>query len=315
MPRRALGRAFGPTVVSILAALALAGPVSARVSAEGSLSGSGTVWHLAVRNTGDDVVRCLRFVAVPGVEIVDVVGPGRTTILPPVGFRAQGFELAPGGRGRWTFSTRDPYPAGAGGRLFVSSTCQIDIVAPVSGPAGVAAAPPAGRRHVVRRLSGTVRVRRRGARRFTRLGAERTISDGSEIDARHGRARITVADGAGGEHSAEVGGGRVVVDQEQAARPLTRLRLSEPLPCPRTGADGSATRRRTLTVRAAGAGFRTVGRFATAAAGAGAAWRTTDTCTRTVVDALRGTATVTSRSGRRVTAREGQRVVARAPGA
>jgi hypothetical protein len=130
--------------------------------------------------------------------------------------------------------------------------------------------------------------------------------------------RLTVANGQGGTETAEVAEGRAIVDQDAAPRPLTTLRLSEPLAQPRRSgrARGRAAqrrrrrpRRRQIFVRTQGGNFRTKGRYAEAVA-RGTAWRTIDSLTSTVVQVLEGTVQVTSRVGtvtvsapRRVTVR------------
>ena len=287
----------------------------ARVAATGTITRNGTDARLDVRNDGDEVLRCLRFTAAEGVELLDAAGPGETQLRRPRSFTAQGFEIAPGVAARWRFTTRDPYPEGAGGGLEVSSTCQegSNVGATVNGPAPPAPPPPtATPDETVTVLRGVVRVRRRASRRFVRVAGQRRLADGSELDTRRGRARITVPNPVGaGATSAVVSGGRATVD---LAPRRTSLRLSEPLTgCRRARGSAAAAavrvRQRSLTVDAANGFFITRGRYGRVVATDPARWRTTDTCRRTVVDVTRGRVAVTGRSGRTVTGRPGRRVV------
>jgi hypothetical protein len=293
------------SVLASVAALAITTLAFARVAATGTLSRDGADTVLTVRNTGDEPIRCMRFTAPRDVDVEDAIGPGETRREGTAGFASRGFEIAPAAEARWEFSTRERYPDGGGGSLAVSATCETDVAAVVRGP-GVRLA--AGQIEVLSRVSGTILVRRRGARRFVRVTAEQEIPDGSEIDARDGTALLMVAGGQGVDE-ARVSGGRAVVDQDTAQTPTTTLRLSEPLACPRQRAAGSAVRRRALRVNAQGR-FQIRGRYATAAA-LGTDWTLRDTCSTTTTVVAAGRVRVTSRSGRTAIARPGRRVVVR----
>jgi hypothetical protein len=143
-------------------------------------------------------------------------------------------------------------------------------------------------------LAGTVLVRRKGARRFARVRQATLIPDGSEIDTRRGKLRLTVARHDGSTESAEVSEGRAIVDQDTAARPTTTLKLSEKIARPRARRAATAVkrkRRRKLLVKTNGGRFRTRGNYAASTA-SGTAWRTTDTPTTTRIDVRKGTVSV-----------------------
>jgi hypothetical protein len=298
-----------------------AGSASAQTtSAVGEIAGSGTQYTFTIRNTGQTQLQCMRFFAAQGVQLTGASGPGQTQTEGTNAFSAQNFTMTPDQSLQWAFTTSQPYPANAGGQLRVSPNCAQDFPGEVTGPAPVQQPPPpppgpqpqVNRTEVVTVLTGVVFVRLRGARRFVRVVGTRAIPDGSEIDARRGRLRLTVANGQGGTETADVAEGRAIVDQDAAARPLTTLRLSEPLACPARGRARAAQRRRRkrrrIYVRTQGANIKTKGRYAEAIA-RGTAWRTNDQCDATVVQVLEGTVEVTSRAGR-VTVTAPRRVVA-----
>jgi hypothetical protein len=146
-------------------------------------------------------------------------------------------------------------------------------------------------------VSGTVRIRVRGSNRFVVLRAGQLIPDGSELDTRRGVARVVVAANRAGTatSSALVSEGRAIVDQNRAARPLTTLRLSEPIARPprrgRASAAAKRKKRRALFVQTDGGRFRTRGSYA-AATVSGTAWRTIDRPASTRVAVIEGTVRV-----------------------
>ena len=183
----------------------------------------------------------------------------------------------------------EPAPGGPGGQPTPAPT----PAGPAQGPV-----PVAGRSELVEPVSGTVRVRRRGTRRFVRLRAGQLLPDGSELDTRRGVARVVVAAARGttATEFALVSEGRAVIDQNVAARPTTTLKLSQPLACPRGGRAQASKkrkrpRRRKIFTDTDGGNFRTRGNYGAATA-SGTAWRTTDTCTRTRIDVREGTVSV-----------------------
>jgi Tol biopolymer transport system component len=172
--------------------------------------------------------------------------------------------------------------------------------------------PVAGRSELVEPVSGIVRVRRRGTRRFVRLRAGTLLPDRSEIDTTRGVVRIVVAATRDGSETASalVSRGRAIIDQNRAARPTTTLRLSLPLDCARSGRATAAAkrkkRRRSLFTQTDGGRFRTRGNYGAATA-SGTAWLTTDRCESTRIDVREGTVRVRDLVRRRT-------VSVRAPG-
>lgn len=181
-------------------------------------------------------------------------------------------------------------------------------------------------------MSGTVRVRLRGTRRFVALDAAASLPLGSEIDARRGAVAVFfVTDRSGTPALAAAAAGRFVLRQPAArrrggARPGV-LALSEPLrgcrpiPLPRGAARAAAAKAgrrgsRRLKVRAKGR-VKTRGRYG-AAIVRGTAWTTVDRCAGpragTLVAVSDGAVAVRDRV-RRVTVRvpAGRRYLARAP--
>lgn len=290
----------------VLGALLLFGviatPAQAVVAANGVISGAGTEWTLTIGNTGDTTIQCMRFTAANGVTVTRANGPG-TVQQQPNGFASQGINLAPGGNVVFSFGTAAPYPDNGGGTLFVSDTCATgsDVSAPVSGPAPpppAAPQPVLGRTEVVHPVRGTSRVRLKGSKTFTPVTADTAIPDGSEIDTAKSTLRLVVATPGGGTETADISEGRAIVHQDtRRSPPVTQLTLSEPLTgCP--GAARAAARKkkgptsRKIVISTKGGHFESVGRYASAIA-SGTTWRTTDTCTATLVQAIEGTVRVT----------------------
>ena len=308
-----------PLVVVLL--LGAAGPAAAQqTAANGVIAGSGTSYTLTITNTGQTTLQCMRFQPAQGVQMTSASGPGNTQLAGNTIF-GQNQSIPPDGSAQWTFQTQQPYPPNGGGNLAVSPDCSQDVPAGVTGPAPPpppGPQPSVGRTEVVQRIAGVVLVRRRGSRRFVRVTDATAIPDGSEIDTTRGTLRLTVANGSGGTEVADVSEGRAIVDQDTAARPLTTLRLSEPLTCPRRPSRPRAAaaqrrrgkKKRRIFVRTQGGNFRTKGRYAAAAA-SGTAWRTTDECTQTTIQVVEGRVTVVSSRGLTATVDAPRRVIVR----
>jgi hypothetical protein len=300
-------------LVAAVGALALAAPAQAVVQATGTLAyttGNGVM--LDVVNSGDEAFQQITFQ--PFGETIRMRNP-RTTggtcalLTSTNGFSCEGFNLAPGVRRRFTFTTvGTPYPAGAGGNLLASQASpQSGAGGPffVEGPVGTppqGAAPQVGKTELVQAVRGVVRVRKRGKKRFVRLrpGQSLLVRDRSEIDVTRGQAQIVVAANRQGQTStADVSEGRAIIDQNTARRPTTTLKLSAPLACPR-GATAARKRkkRRKIFVHTVGGRIRTQGNWASGTA-SGTAWRTTDTCTSTTIQVTEGTVIVRDRVKRR----------------
>jgi hypothetical protein len=157
--------------------------------------------------------------------------------------------------------------------------------------------PVAGVREVVGPVSGVVLVRAKGAGGFVSLAVAGSLPDGSEVDATDGRALVTVQTPAGLQ-SAEVYGGRFVIEQEHAGGDETRFVLSLALTgCPRVALPrGSAAaaagskhgpKSRHLWVSEHGGSWGTNGRYVSTTV-EGTSWLTQDECSRSEVQVATG---------------------------
>jgi hypothetical protein len=164
-------------------------------------------------------------------------------------------------------------------------------------------------------VSGVVRVRVRGTRRFVNLAASRQIPVGSEVDVTGGRLRLTSAAGADQTQVGIFYAGRGIVRQPTARLPVTTLDLSGPLVCPRrTPATASQLRPpRVRRLWGDGTGrFRTRGRYAGATV-RGTIWLTEDRCDGTLIRVRQGRVDVRDNvRNRTITVRAGQSYFARA---
>jgi hypothetical protein len=164
-------------------------------------------------------------------------------------------------------------------------------------------APVLGQSQTVRAISGTVRVRLKGTRRFVPLLSARTIPDGSEVDTTHGHVELTVATPTVGQtESAEAYGGQFLIHQERTGVGETHLTLSLPLTgCPRSlltrrshakslasGAEHrSGAKTRHLWVSEGGGSWGTNGRYVSTTV-EGTHWLTLDECNRSEVQVVAG---------------------------
>jgi hypothetical protein len=184
------------------------------------------------------------------------------------------------------------------GRLRVKLVAAALLVAGLAlAPAASAAStgrPRLARTVVVFRVSGVVRVKPRGARRFSLLTRARVIRVGSTVDASRGKVRLVTADTRPGHtQSGSFAGGAFVVTQDLSG--LTTLALARGRDASRACAAGSQHARRAaatpkvlrLLHGSAHGKFRTVGRYA-AATVRGTAWTTADGCGGTVISDHRG---------------------------
>jgi virginiamycin B lyase len=183
--------------------------------------------------------------------------------------------------------------------------------------------PEAGRSVILEVVSGTVRVRRPGARAYEALGSGgAALPDGTEVDATNGRVRLTAetAPGSGITRTAVFWAGRFVVRQARVAGAATELRLVGRLACPApaTVRAKKARKKKPKTGRQLwgdGDGdFRTRGSRATASV-RGTRWLVQDRCDRTTrVRVFVGVVSVRDRvRNRRVTLRTGEQYVAPGP--
>ncbi|MDX6676504.1 MAG: hypothetical protein QOE31_556 [Solirubrobacteraceae bacterium] len=185
---------------------------------------------------------------------------------------------------------------------------------------GSALTPVTGRSAVVAPVSGTVRVRRPGARSFRRLLAGELIPLSSTIDTAHGVVALTTtADRRGHEQSGQFSEGQFRPTQTSATLPVTVLTLAGEKPgrCTSAAVRAAATKRkrkRKLLGREKGGRFRSVGTDASATV-RGTVWRTTDRCDGTLVEVIAGVVSVRdNRRGKTVTVRAGHRYLARKRG-
>jgi hypothetical protein len=190
--------------------------------------------------------------------------------------------------------------------------------APAPPPPGPTLPPPvAGKTVNVEPVSGTVRIKRPGSKRYVTLTAEAQIPVGSSIDTRRGRIAITAAQGGGRTASADFFAGLFKLTQTKGSKPLTTLTLTERLSCPRkASAAAAAKKKKKRRLWGDGSGrFRTKGKHS-AATVVGTKWLVEDRCRSTLTRVVRGTVrvrdfvkrkTVIVRAGKRYTARAKRR--------
>jgi hypothetical protein len=185
------------------------------------------------------------------------------------------------------------------------------VATPTVTPAPVAP-PVAGRSVNATPVEGKVKVKLPGSRKYVDLSQAANLPVGTTVDTRDGKVTI-VAAGKGGQ--ADFFDGIFKISQTKGSRPLTTLRLSETLSCPRKGKAASAAARKTKTRKLWGDGkgrFRTSGKYA-AATVRGTKWLVTDYCDRTKVRVTQGVVSVRDNVRKRtVTVRKGKPYTARA---
>jgi hypothetical protein len=164
-------------------------------------------------------------------------------------------------------------------------------------PAALAASavkPRLARTVVVSRVSGLVRVRPAGARRFSVLTGRLALPVRSTVDASHGKAKLVTADlGRRRTQSGVFSGGAFVVTQDRSG--LTTLTLARGAAPSRACAAASRGLARAaanpqvlrLLHGSAHGKFRTVGRYA-AATVRGTKWTTAESCSETMISDNRG---------------------------
>jgi len=162
-------------------------------------------------------------------------------------------------------------------------------------------APIFAQRETVEVTAGTVTVRLKGTTKFVSLSGTSTVPDGSEVEATNGHVLITVATPNGHTQTAEVWGGRFLIDQERTGSGETHFILSLPLTgCPRVtlphgaaaalaaGArQGSGPKSRHLWVSEGGGSWGTDGRYVSTTV-EGTHWLTLDECNRSEVQVVAG---------------------------
>jgi VCBS repeat protein len=173
--------------------------------------------------------------------------------------------------------------------------------------------PVAGTSVNVEPVSGTVKIKRPGRRRFVTLTAGAQIPVGSSIDTRRGRITITAAQGKGKTASADFFSGLFRLTQTKGSKPLTTLALTERLACPRGNAATAAKRKKKRRLWGDGRGrFRTKGKHS-AATVVGTRWLVQDRCASTLTRVVRGRVRVRDFAKRKtVIVRAGKSYTARA---
>ena len=161
----------------------------------------------------------------------------------------------------------------------------------LTGPGSAAAAVPQadrGKTVVVSRVSGRVRARRPGARRFVRVLRSVALPVGTLVDASGGIAAVTISTTAR-DWTARVSRGSTKIRQTRGGR--TTFSVSGAMDCPKKAGAARVTSR-SLSVSDAGGPFGVRGRYvSTVIRGGvahGGAWLTTDYCRRSVVAVDRG---------------------------
>jgi hypothetical protein len=159
-------------------------------------------------------------------------------------------------------------------------------------------APVFHRQVVVRPVSGTVLVRRKGTHTFVPLDAKAGVPLGSQVDVTHGRIALTSVPHRGGKpQTAQFYAGIFTVTQSGS---VTVLTLSGPKPTcsrPRGRASAAAKKKKVKSRKLWGDGhgsFRTSGQYS-AATVRGTQWLVQDTCAGTLTHVAHGLVAVTDR--------------------
>jgi hypothetical protein len=177
--------------------------------------------------------------------------------------------------------------------------------------------PPDARNVNASVVRGTVRVKRRGKRRFRRLEGEQRIPYGSLVDTRRGRVRIVAAARGGKTQTAEFQDGLFRLVRRGGSRPVTELVLAGRLAgCGTTHSRvAAAAKRKGRRLWGDGKGrFRTRGRRG-AATVTGTKWLVQDRCDgSTLTRVRRGVVKVRDFARRKtITLRAGEQYVAGGP--
>jgi hypothetical protein len=176
----------------------------------------------------------------------------------------------------------------------------VAIVAVAALPAAATGKVKLGSTFTVRPISGTVKVKRLGAKSYRRLAARATIKMGSSIDATNGTVKIVTARNAkGATQAGTFYDGAFVVIQARAARAVTELKLikgdfskCQAASAARAWSAAAGRPVRKLWGKAHGR-FRTKGRY-NAATVRGTTWLTEDYCDTSRVESREGTVTATA---------------------
>jgi hypothetical protein len=170
--------------------------------------------------------------------------------------------------------------------------------------------PVYGKTVVVKRISGTVRVRRPGAKKFVDLSAAGSVPLGASVDARHGRLALSALP----SRTARVQTVQLYQGQFKVTRSgrFTQFALNEPLARCRAGASAAALKPKTRRLWGDGKGaFRTRGRYS-AATVRGTRWLVQDSCAGTLTRVAQGSVNVRDSVRRKtIIVRAGKRYLAK----
>jgi hypothetical protein len=170
--------------------------------------------------------------------------------------------------------------------------------------------PEAGKTVNAFTVSGKVRIKRPGSKKFVELGAGEQIPVGTTVDTLKGRVTLVAA----GNQTADFYSGIFRIGQTSAATPLTTLKLVETLRCGRAGRAGiAAKRKKSRKLWGDGSGkFKTQGKHS-AATVVGTKWLVQDRCNSTLTRVVSGVVSVRD-FGKRKTVRvkAGKKYVAKA---
>ena len=190
---------------------------------------------------------------------------------------------------------------GLGGKVFVTDAgnnrVQVfgpDPVIPIVGPPPALTDPVYGKTVNVFLVSGVVKVKLPGSRKFILLTADRQIPVGTVIDATRGRVKLVAAKNAGGAtQSAEFYEGIFRVLQPRGGKAVTVLKLEGKLLCGRTDhLSATASRRKRRGLWGSGKGnFRSEGRHGSATV-RGTIWWAQDRCDGTMFKVKKGVVTI-----------------------
>lgn len=164
-------------------------------------------------------------------------------------------------------------------------------------------------------VAGSIRVKPPHGKFFRRLYSGIQVKVGTIVDASAGNVSLTSAkDRVGTTQTAIFRSGQFRVLQPKKGKPITVLRLTEPLKCKVARGKASISRRRSRSLWGSGRGnFRSEGNNGSATV-RGTIWLTKDTCAGTLFKVKRGVVKVDDFTNHRtVTVKAGQSYLAPAP--
>jgi hypothetical protein len=163
----------------------------------------------------------------------------------------------------------------------------------VPGQFGTLPPPVPGKKVNLKLLSGIVFYKPPGSRKFLKLTDDVQVPVGTTLDTLKGRVSITASsDLKGGTNKSWFYSGVFKVTQALAAKPVTELRLSQPISCTGKKASAAAKKPKTRKLWGDGSGsFRTRGSFSSATV-RGTKWLVIDRCDGTLTRVVRGVVTV-----------------------